>query len=181
MDSDKKVNRPHQGQRTPSPWVTRYGALIPEGDVLDLACGAGRHGRYLMDQGYRVTFLDRDVSKLADLRGNSGAEILQYDLECGNPWPFVEGQFSGIVVVNYLHRDLFRHLLRSLQVGGVLLYQTFAQGNEKYGKPSNPDFLLREDELLKVFGSDLQLVDFEQGFQPNPDRVIQSICGIKMA
>lgn len=180
MESESKVSKVHHNRRVPVDWVTRYSTLVPEGAVLDLACGGGRHGRYLLNRGYRVTFVDRDISKLADLQADNRADILEYDLEDGSPWPFSEAQFSGVVVVNYLHRALFKPLIDSLQVGGVLLYQTFAQGNERYGKPSNPDFLLHKDELLNVFGPALEVVNFEQGFKSDPDRVIQSICGMKL-
>ena len=165
--------------KSPSPWVTRFADRIPPGPVLDLACGGGRHGRYLLDRGYPVTLVDRDISKLADLKDNAMAKVFAYDLESGSPWPFADEEFSGVVVVNYLYRPLFPHLLASLRPSGVLIYQTFAQGNEKYGRPRNPDFLLRPDELLQEFGAACEIIGFEQGFMPDPDRVVQSLCAVK--
>jgi len=148
--------------------------------VLDLACGDGRNGRLFLDAGLGVTFVDRDTSKLADLKGNSAATILEADLEAGleegASWPFAGAQFGGIVVVNYLHRPLFRHIANSLAKRGVLIYQTFMVGNEKYGKPHNPDFLLEHDELLNVFGESMEAIAFEQGFLPDPNRRVQAIC-----
>lgn len=161
---------------TPSPWVVRYAPLIPRGRVLDLACGDGRHGRLFLEGGYEVTFVDQDVSSLSDLKDNSAATVLEHDLEDGSAWPFGEAEFSGIIVVNYLHRPLFGAITSSLAEGGVLIYQTFMAGNEKYGKPRNPDFLLEYDELLDVFGASMEVIGFEQGFLPDPDRMVQAIC-----
>lgn len=175
MNFDEKIN-----PKPPSPWVVRYAERVPEGPVLDLACGGGRNGRYFLSAGRRVTFLDRDVSGLADLSANKSAAIMAYDLESGLPWPFSEAQFSGIIVVNYLYRPLLRHLSHSLSTGGLLIYQTFAQGNEKYGRPRNPEFLLAPDELLNTFGATMEVIDFQQGFMPEPDRIVQSLCAVKI-
>ena len=163
----------------PSSWVVQHATQVPSGMVLDLACGGGRHGRLFLDLGYRVTFLDRDVSRVADLGVNKDAKILEYDLENGAPWPFESDQFSGIIVVNYLHRPLLARLEESLKKGGVLIYRTFAQGNERYGRPANPDFLLAPGELRAFFGQSMEVIDFQEGFLENPDRVVQSICAIK--
>jgi SAM-dependent methyltransferase len=128
----------------PSSWVARYASLIPlPGPVLDLAAGGGRHTRYFKGLGYRVVAVDRDVSKLADAQ----AVIIEADLE-GGRWPFEKGVFAGIVVTNYLHRPLFPRIAASLLPGGVLIYETFGLGNERFGRPSNPDFLLKPGELL---------------------------------
>jgi SAM-dependent methyltransferase len=130
----------------PSPWVARHADLVGKpGPVLDLAAGGGRHSRYLQDLGYRVTAVDRDVSRLAGL---PGVEIVAADLEDGSPWP-LEGQtFGGIVVTNYLFRPLLPRIAAALESGGVLIYETFSVGQERYGRPRNPDHLLRPGELL---------------------------------
>ena len=164
---------------TPDAWVIRFAPLIPKGQILDLACGRGRHGRYLLDQNHPVTFLDQDISGVADLATYPKAKLVQYDLENKSPWPFEAGLFTGIIVTNYLYRPLFPHLLTALKPGGVLLYKTFSQGNEQFGKPSNPAYLLQESELLTVFSEGLTIVDFRQGKESNPNRVTQAICGIK--
>jgi SAM-dependent methyltransferase len=132
----------------PSAWIARHASLVPRsGPVLDLAAGGGRHTRYFKGLGHPVTAVDRDVSGLADL-GAAQIEVIAADLEGGAPWPLGDRQFAGIVVTHYLHRPLFPKLAAALQPGGVLLYETFGLGNEKFGKPSNPDFLLRPGELL---------------------------------
>ncbi|MEH6466067.1 MAG: hypothetical protein V7722_00435 [Porticoccus sp.] len=169
---------------TPDTWILKFAPLMPAGQILDLACGRGRHGRYFLKQNYPVTFLDRDISGVADLNSYPKAKLVQYDLECGTQeknilWPFDVDFFSGIVVTNYLYRPLFPYLLQSLKPGGVLLYQTFAQGNEQFGRPCNPAFLLEKNELLDVFSTTLDIVDFRQGKESNPDRMTQSICAIK--
>jgi len=133
----------------PSSWIARHASLVPDhGPVLDLAAGGGRHTRYFKGLGHAVTAVDRDVSGLADLAEDAQISVIAADLEGGAPWPLGNRRFAGIVVTNYLHRPLFPQIAAALQPGGVLLYQTFGLGNEKFGRPSNPDFLLRPGELL---------------------------------
>jgi SAM-dependent methyltransferase len=165
---------------SPSDWVVRWSRLVPAGDVLDLACGEGRHARYLAARGHRVTALDRDRAALDALAGAANVETVCADLEDGSPWPLAGRHFQGIVVANYLHRPLFRHLIGALAPGGVLVYETFMAGNERFGKPSNPDFLLRPGELIEAFGGALTVVAFEQGtvMRPKP-AVVQRLCARK--
>lgn len=132
----------------PSPWVVQHSALIDSaGLVLDLAAGSGRHTHFLRETGHTVVAVDRDVTALVALV-DPRVEIVAADLEGGAAWPLAERRFAGIVVTNYLHRPLLPHLIRSLAPGGVLIYETFAAGNERFGKPSNPAFLLAPGELL---------------------------------
>jgi SAM-dependent methyltransferase len=132
----------------PSPWVARHAGLVPRpGPVLDLAAGSGRHARHFKDLGYIVTALDRDIAGLSALAAD--CEIIAADLESGAPWPLAGRQFGGIVVTNYLHRPMLSDLAAALAPGGVLIYETFGTGNERLGKPSNPNFLLRPGELLE--------------------------------
>lgn len=159
----------------PSAWVVRWAPLIRHGTVLDLACGGGRHARLFLSRGVTVVAVDRDPQSLP------GARFVQADLEGGNPWPFPGERFEGIVVANYLHRPLFPRLLESLAPGGVLIYETFMLGNERFGKPSNPEFLLRPGELLEAFRT-LRIVAFEQGPVSEPKRaIIQRLCAIGAA
>lgn len=169
----------------PSAWVERFAPLISPGEVLDLACGSGRHSRLLAAMGHPVCALDRDGPALAGLAalGLPGITTLQFDLENGAPWPFAPARFAGIVVTNYLHRPLFAAMLASLAPGGVLIYETFACGNERYGKPSNPDFLLRPGELLDIVRHSAihgwRIVAFEDGYMAAPKpAMVQRICAI---
>lgn len=164
----------------PSEWVRRFSGLIPQGGpVLDLACGAGRHARFLAGLGHAVAAVDRDAAALSGLAGLAGVTTLQADLE-GGPWPLAGWSFAGIVVTNYLHRPLYPHLIAAIAEGGVLIYETFMVGNERFGRPSNPDFLLQPGELLEAFGAALQVVAFEQGeaAQSKP-AVVQRLCAVK--
>ncbi len=148
--------------------------------MLDLAAGGGRHTRLLLELGYRVLAVDRDIAALADLAGKPGLEIVERDLEDGRAWSLGEG-FDGIIVTNYLHRPLFTALCGALAPGGILLYETFAVGNERFGRPSNPDFLLRPNELLQAF-PDLALIAFEQGVVEAPKpAVVQRIAALRGA
>jgi len=172
----------HVHADVPSPWLLRWAPLIPPaGEVLDLACGGGRHARFLAQQGHVVDAVDRDAEALALLAGVAGVRPLRADLE-GAPWPYPDRAWDGIVVANYLHRPLFPSLLASLRPGGVLIYETFMVGNERWGRPSNPVFLLQPNELLTAFGADLALAAFEQGEvgQPKP-AVVQRICAVRTA
>ena len=167
----------------PSGWVARFAPLIPSGEVLDLACGGGRHARLLAGLGYRVVAVDRDASALQVAAG-PGIATIETDLEAdGAVWPFEEGRFAGIVVTNYLHRPLFPHILRSLAPEGALVYETFAAGNEQFGKPSNPAFLLRHGELLEVAQkNDLRVIAFEDGYVETPKpAMVQRLCAVKAA
>lgn len=162
----------------PSPWVARFAHLVPGGEVLDLACGSGRHARLFAALGHPVLALDRDPQALAAAAG-PGIVTLEYDLEAeGAAWPFAPGRFAGIVVTNYLHRPLMAQLMASLAPDGVLIYETFALGNERFGKPSNPAFLLRPGELLEhAADGGLRVLAFEDGTieRPKPARV-QRLC-----
>lgn len=157
----------------PSAWVQSHaGLVVPGGKVLDVAAGGGRHARYFKDLGYQVTALDRDVSRLPDLAGQ-GFEVMAADLEDGSPWPLGARDFDGIVVTNYLHRPLFPHLAGALAPGGVLIYETFGIGNERFGKPSNPNFLLRPGELLAFADAQgLQVLAYACGEVAEPKRAI---------
>ncbi|MBI3140615.1 MAG: class I SAM-dependent methyltransferase [Rhodocyclales bacterium] len=170
----------HKHPEEPSPWVRRFAPLIPKGGrVLDLACGYGRHARFLAGLGHAVEAVDRDAEGLATLAGTAGVTTRQADLEEG-PWPYGGGQFAGIVGTNYLHRPLLPHLIAALQEDGVLIYDTFMVGNERFGRPSNPDFLLQPEELLGLVLEQLLVVAFEQGevLAPKP-AVVQRICAVK--
>ena len=165
----------------PSPWVVRFTPLIADnGPVLDLACGSGRHTRYLADRSHPVVALDRNAEALQPLKTLTGVELIAADLENGNPWPLADRQFAGIVVTNYLHRPLFPAIIDAVADDGFLIYETFALGNEAYGKPSNPDFLLRPGELLEIVLGGLRVVAFEEGIIAAPRQaVVQRICAVK--
>jgi len=155
--------------------VLRWGPLVTHGTVLDVACGGGRHSRWFLDRGIAVVAVDRAAQSIP------GARFVQADLEAGGAWPFADERFAGIVVTNYLHRPLLPHLLASLAPDGVLIYETFMAGNERYGKPSNPAFLLRAGELFEAFRS-LHVLAFEQGRSAAPKpAVIQRLCARRAA
>ncbi|VVE07646.1 SAM-dependent methyltransferase [Pandoraea communis] len=172
------------GVGAPSPWLVRWTHLIPSGArVLDLACGHGRHARWLAARGAQVTAVDRDEVALATMSMLANVTTLAADLE-GAPWPLAEGAtFDAVVVTNYLHRPLLSHIAASVAPGGVLIYETFAQGNERYGKPSNPLFLLAPGELLDTARTaDLRVVAFEDVTLPAPRAAcVQRLCATRAA
>ena len=163
----------------PSPWVLRFAGLIPTaGTVLDVACGSGRHARWLASLGYRVEAVDRDAQAIARLAQIPCVTARVCDLE-SDPWPYGAAQFDAILVTNYLHRPRFAALLEALRPGAVLIYETFMVGNERLGKPSNPDFLLQAAELLERVQPALTVVAFEQGRIESPRPAwVQRICAM---
>lgn len=171
------TDREPHGSPSPSDWVTRWASCVPEGSpVLDLACGGGRHARWFAGRGHPVDAVDRDAAAVARLDGVPGVRALCADLEHG-PWPYGGRVYGGVVVTHYLHRPLFPLLLAAVAPGGVLIYETFAAGNERHGRPSNPDFLLGRGELLEVVRGSFTVLayeDLERGL-PRP-ACVQRIC-----
>jgi SAM-dependent methyltransferase len=167
----------------PSAWVSRFARQISDGETLDLACGSGRHARLLAELGHPVLAVDRDAEALAACAA-PGIVTEQRDLENGAPWPYAANRFAGIVVANYLHRPLFAGLFDSLAPDGLLIYETFAAGNGRFGKPSSPDFLLQPGELLQQAlrpgrGS-LRILAYEDGYVELPrPALVQRICLLK--
>jgi len=158
------------GALSASPWVRRWAPRVDAGTALDLACGTGRHSRLFLELGLRVVAVDREPQDIP------GARFVQANLEDGSPWPLPGERFQAVVVTNYLHRPLFPQLIEALAPGGLLIYETFMLGNERHGKPSNPDFLLRPGELLEAFRG-LAILGFEEGFAATPKpSMIQRLC-----
>jgi SAM-dependent methyltransferase len=160
----------HGSADTPSPWVVRWAPLVTRGPVLDVASGQGRHARLFAARGLEVLAVDREAQSIP------GVRFVKADLEDGSPWPFAGQRFGGVVVANYLHRPLLPVLREALAERGVLIYETFMVGNERYGKPSNPNFLLRPGELWEAFGPH-GVVGFEQG--AGEKSVMQRICVVR--
>jgi SAM-dependent methyltransferase len=170
----------HDAIHDASIWVRRFASLIPtESSVLDLACGAGRHAVLLASLGHTVLAVDQDISAIEYLQ-NPRIQVQKEDLE-GATWPLSGLQFSGIVVTNYLHRPFLDQLPQMLGDGGILIYETFADGNPQFGKPSNPHFLLKPGELLALAASTgLKVLAYEDIYldQPKP-AMVQRICAVK--
>ncbi len=165
----------------PSRWVGRFVPLLRTGGaVLDLACGSGRHTRELAARGFAVTAVDRDAEAVAPLE--ACAEVIVADIEAG-PWPLADRRFDGIVVTNYLWRPLLPRIAEALAVGGVLLYETFAHGQQTVGRPSRPEFLLQPGELLAAFAG-LRIVAFEDGCEEPPattaPRFVQRLAAVRL-
>ncbi len=164
----------------PSDWITRWShVLAPGASVLDVACGSGRHLAWFAERGHRVTGLDRDVDLAR--QGVPGAELVCADIETGG-WPLLcDGQprtFGAVVVTNYLWRPLLNTIVQSVAPGGILLYETFATGNDAFGRPSRPDFLLQPGELLRTC-TGMEVVAYEQGYLADPPRVVQRIVAMR--
>ena len=170
----------HASLEAASAWVRQWAPLIrPGGEVLDLACGGGRHSRQLAALGHEVIAVDRDIGAFA--APPAGVTLVSADLESA-VWPFPGRRFDAVVVTNYLHRPLLPTLVASLEPGGVLLYETFALGNERFGRPSNPDFLLRPGELLEAVRGHLRVVAYEDRVVDTPrPAAIQRLCARREA
>ncbi|WP_341905607.1 class I SAM-dependent methyltransferase [Polaromonas sp. YR568] len=175
MTAPLPASPPLHGTEAPSAWVQRWSHLVrAHGTVLDVACGHGRHTRWLDALGHAVTAVDRSSDAIEAIAASlTKGEAVVADIENG-PWPFAHRQFDAVVVTNYLWRPLMPTLLASLAPGGVLIYETFTAGNETVGKPSRPDFLLRTGELLTVCAG-LRVVAFEDGFEERGDGTGQPV------
>jgi SAM-dependent methyltransferase len=169
------------GPPAPSDWVARFASLVPrDGPVLDVACGGGRHTRFFFARGHPVTAVDRDTGGVADLRGEPGVEIVEFDLEAGAPFPFRGRLFAAVVVTNYLHRPILPDIVAAVAAGGVLLYETFARGQERFGRPHRPEFLLEPGELLEAVRGALRVLVYEDLVLEEPEpRAIQHIAAVR--
>ncbi|HYW55666.1 MAG TPA: class I SAM-dependent methyltransferase [Polaromonas sp.] len=178
MATDSPNPHPHE-HLTPSAWVKRWSHLVPKrGRILDVACGHGRHAYWFYEQKHHLTLVDRAQDAIESIAiPATSCEAIVADIESG-PWPFPGRQFDAVVVTNYLWRPLMPTLVASVAPGGVLIYETFAQGNETVGKPSRPDFLLRTGELLETCRG-LRVVAFEDGYQDGPERFTQRIVAVR--
>ncbi len=163
----------------PSPWIVQWAGLVPPGaTVLDVAAGSGRHTRFFAERDHKVTAIDRDT---AGLPADSSVEVIQADLEDGSAWPLASRRFGAVVVTNYLHRPLMPALLAAIEPGGVLLYQTFMAGNERFGKPSRPEFLLKDGELLELVRGSFSVVAYEARLISAPSMaMVQRIAARKL-
>lgn len=142
--------------------------------MLDVACGAGRHARWLATLGFEVDAVDR-APELFEAPP-PGVRLTEADIE-GGPWPYEGRRFDAIVVTNYLHRPLLPRLVESLEPGGVLIYETFARGHERFGKPSNPDYLLAPGELLQAVAGKLRVLGYEDVVVDEPrTAAMQRLC-----
>jgi SAM-dependent methyltransferase len=175
------------GSEAISPWVARWAHLVPAGGtVLDVACGLGRHALHFSRLNHPVAIVDRAQAAIESVASQlpTGSQCITADIENG-PWPFMDStgqpqQFAGVVVTNYLWRALLPTIVASVAPGGVLIYETFAAGNETVGKPSRPDFLLQPGELLRACAG-LRVVAYEDGFISNPERFVQRIVAVRAA
>ncbi|HXF53755.1 MAG TPA: class I SAM-dependent methyltransferase [Hyphomicrobiaceae bacterium] len=168
-----------EGPLPPSPWVIRFIAGVrPGGRVLDVACGRGRHLRLALERGLSVTGIDRDLSGVGDLEGRPDASLVAADLEDGRPFPLAGQAFDGVIVTNYLWRPILPDIVGAVARDGILIYETFAAGNERYGKPGNPAFLLRPGELIGAVAPKLTPIAFETVKEGNPLRVLQRIAAV---
>lgn len=161
----------------PSAWIMRFAGLIaPGGRVLDVACGKGRNTRYLLEKGLRVSALDIDMSGLSDLHDSPLLTQIQADLESAT-WPLSGHTYDAVVVTNYLHRPILDDIVNSVGVSGLLLYETFAVGNEALGRPRNPDYLLQRGELLTRVAGRMTVLAYEDLTVDEPaPAAIQRIC-----
>ncbi len=167
---------------TASAWVNKFlTGIKPQGHILDVAAGSGRHARAALAAGYRVTAIDRDISGMADLSRHDSLTAVEYDLEQGESWPFSR-VFDGLIVANYLYRPILPDIVAAVAPDGVLIYETFGQGNQRYGRPKNSDFLLRPAELCEAVAGRLTPVAYQHATLQNPKtqakRVVSRICAI---
>jgi SAM-dependent methyltransferase len=163
---------------TPLPWIVQWAGLVPsDATVLDLAAGGGRHALFFAERGHKVLAVDRDIGRLP---AHPNIEPFAADLEDGSPWPLPDRRFGAVVVTNYLHRPLLPALLEAIAPAGVLLYQTFMAGNERFGKPSRPEFLLKDGELLELVRGIFSVTAYEARLISDPMAMVQRIAARRL-
>ncbi len=177
-DAATEAGKPGAGTG-PSAWVQRFLPLAAVGGrVLDVACGSGRHLRLGLASGYHMVGVDRDLSGLSTDNQQDRLELLTADLEDGSPWPLGRRRFAGVIVTNYLWRPVLPAILNAVGPDGVLIYETFGRGHERYGRPKNPDFLLRPGELIDIVRPALTIIAYEHVHLTGPDRIVQRIAAL---
>ena len=166
----------------PSRWASMYASGVKtRGRVLDVACGEGRHFSMFIATGRKIFAVDRDLSlprKQYSAVPAHQLDLLEADLEDGRAFPYIGQVFDGVLVVNYLWRPILADIIGCVADDGVLIYETFAVGQEQFGKPSNPDFLLKPEELLEAVRGRLHVIAYEHGMERRPERVVQRICAV---
>ncbi len=168
-----------QGPLLPSPWVERfYGEIKHNGHILDVACGAGRHFPLGWSSGKRLTGVDRDLTKLARFQERPEIQLIAADLEDGSPPPFRGIRYDGVIVTNYLWRPILPDIVAAVAPDGILIYETFGDGQELFGRPSNPEFLLQPGELLAAVAGHLRVLAYEHAQVRHPDRIVQRIAAV---
>ena len=176
-NGSEDLQREHRAAN-PSPWVTRFlGGAKPGGTVLDVACGAGRHLRMALEKGFSVTGIDRDLSRVEDIAGRNDVGLIEADLESGHGFPLKDMAYDAVIVTNYLWRPILGEIVGCVAEDGILVYETFALGQEKRGKPSNPDFLLKPNELLEAAVPHLAVVAYEHGVSAGDMMQRIAACG----
>ena len=137
-----------------------------KGLALDLACGKGRHSLYLSSLGFSVISVDYNEENLNCFKGKNITK-LNKDIENKKNWPLKKIKFDLIIVTNFLNRSIFPLITKSIKKGGYLIYETFGEGHQKFGKPKNPDFILNSKELLTLCSS-MELIVYEEVLSINP-------------
>ena len=178
--TDEKPANPPADAAAPSSWIARFAPMVPPGRVLDVAAGKGRHSKLFLELGHPVLAIDRDIGGLRALTGTAGFEARVNDLEIGGD-PMPAETFAAVVVANYLHRPLLPALVAAVAPGGWLLYETFAVGNEKFGRPSNPDYLLKPGELIEAVRGRLEIVAYENFEETAPRHAMRQRIAARRA
>jgi len=166
----------------PDPLLVKFSFFLKEknleGPILDLACGNGRNGLFLAGLNLPVIFADRSGDALTEARKSAeekGLKALfwEVDLETGTN-PLKEEYYRAILVFRYLHRPLIPCIKKGIRKGGILIYETFTTEQTKYGRPHNPDYLLKPRELANWF-RDWQIIHYFEGLLDNPQRAMARI------
>ena len=166
----------------PSNWIINQVDALEiskKNNILDFASGNGRHAINLVKSYSRITAIDKDVNKLNLYKNTENINTICFDLETDEEWPLGKESFDVIIVTNYLYRPRIKELTSLLKKDGFLFYETFAVGNEKYGKPTNPAYLLKKRELINIFKNKFEIIYYFQGKVVSDKISIIQRCSLK--
>ena len=155
----------YENSLEPAQFLVRNVELLPKGRVLDIAMGSGRNAVYLAGLGFDVEGVDispESINSALELARNAGVNIKAQVADLENNYVIKKDTYQVIMCFNYLQRLLIPQIKDGLLKGGMVIYETFIVDQKQFGKPTNPNYLLKHNELLDLF-RDFRCLRYHEG------------------